>query len=128
MICYGASRDLLESRFGEHLADDGDTVASVHQKIDRLIHPDSYASCDYQEEDQMPPTSDPDSLLQVMIPEQPVVASQIIDAVIHETHQLMFLQGSAGTGKTFTVKTLIATFQSFGKKCLICRTTGIAAV
>jgi ATP-dependent exoDNAse (exonuclease V) alpha subunit len=40
----------------------------------------------------------------------------------------MFLQGSAGTGKTFTVKTLIATLQSCGKKCLICGTTGIAAV
>jgi hypothetical protein len=34
MVDYGASRDLLESRFGEHLADDGDTVDSDHQKID----------------------------------------------------------------------------------------------
>jgi hypothetical protein len=41
MVYYGASRDLLESRFGEHLADDGDTVDSIHQKIDRLLHPGS---------------------------------------------------------------------------------------
>jgi nucleoside-triphosphatase THEP1 len=40
----------------------------------------------------------------------------------------MFLQGSAGTGKTFTVKTLINALQSHRKKCLICRTTGIAVV
>jgi hypothetical protein len=63
MVYYGASRDLLESRFGEHLADDGDVIDSVHQKIDRLLHPDSFTSCDYQEEDQMQPTSDSDSLL-----------------------------------------------------------------
>jgi excinuclease UvrABC helicase subunit UvrB len=28
---------------------------------------------------------------------------EIIEAVINNNHQLMFLQGSAGTGKTFTV-------------------------
>jgi hypothetical protein len=92
MVYYGASRDLLESRFGEHLADDGDTVDSVRQKIDWLLHPDSPPSCDYQEEDQMQPTSDPDSLLSALTSEQHVVASQIIDAVMHETHQVMFLQ------------------------------------
>jgi Cdc6-like AAA superfamily ATPase len=40
----------------------------------------------------------------------------------------MFLQGPAGTGKTFTVKALINTLESCFKKCLICGTTGIAAV
>jgi hypothetical protein len=104
MVYYGASRDLLESRFGKRLADDGDTVDSVHQKIDRLLRPDSYASCDYQEEDQMRPTSDPDSLASVLSSEQHILPSQIIDAVTYETHQLMFLQGSAATGKTFTAR------------------------
>jgi RecG-like helicase len=93
-----------------------------------LLHPDNYASCQYQEEDQMPLTSDPDLLLSVLTSEQHIVPSQIIDAVIHETHQLMFLQGSAGTGKTFTIKTMIAALQSVGKKCLICSTIGITAV
>jgi DNA helicase HerA-like ATPase len=40
----------------------------------------------------------------------------------------MFHQGSTGTGKTFTVKALINALQSHRKKCLICGTTGIAAV
>jgi hypothetical protein len=40
----------------------------------------------------------------------------------------MSLQGSAGTGKTFTLKALISAFQSHRKKRLICGTTGIAAI
>jgi hypothetical protein len=40
----------------------------------------------------------------------------------------MFLQGSAGTRKTFTVKALINALQSHRKKCLICGTTGITVV
>jgi RecG-like helicase len=63
-----------------------------------------------------------------LTPEQHSVASKIIKAVLHETHQLMFLQGSAGTGKTFIVKALINALQSYREKCLICGTTGIAAV
>jgi Cdc6-like AAA superfamily ATPase len=48
--------------------------------------------------------------------------------VLDETHQLGFLEGSAGTGKIFTVKALINALQSHCKKCLICGTTGIAGV
>jgi hypothetical protein len=40
----------------------------------------------------------------------------------------MFLQGSAGTGKTFTVKAVISVLQSHWKNCLICGTTPIVAV
>jgi hypothetical protein len=76
----------------------------------------------------MPPISGPDSSLSLLTPEQYSLASQIIEAVIHETHQLMFLQSSGGTGKTFTVKVLINTFQACGKSHLICGTTRIAAV
>jgi MoxR-like ATPase len=63
-----------------------------------------------------------------LTPEQHSAASTIIRAVSHETHQLIFLQGSAGTGKTFIVKALINALQSHRKKCLICGTTGIAAI
>jgi hypothetical protein len=86
MVYYGASQALLEPRFGEHLADHGDTVDSVHHKIDPMLHPDRYRFCDYQEQDQTPRTSDPDSLLSLLTSEQHTVASQIIDAVIRETH------------------------------------------
>jgi Cdc6-like AAA superfamily ATPase len=40
----------------------------------------------------------------------------------------MFLQGSHGTGKTFTVKVLINALQACRKRCLICGTTDIAAI
>jgi hypothetical protein len=40
----------------------------------------------------------------------------------------MFRQISAGTGKTFTVQALITELRASGRKCLICATTGIAAV
>jgi hypothetical protein len=40
----------------------------------------------------------------------------------------MFLQGSAGTEKTFTVKDLIRAHESCRRKCLICGTTRITVV
>ena len=59
-----------------------------------------------------------------------------INAVIEivEKHQedcsqphLMFLQGRAGTGKTFTIKKLINIFRSQNRKVLVAGSTGIAA-
>jgi hypothetical protein len=76
----------------------------------------------------MPLTSPPELALSLLTPMQHSVASQMIGAVMQKTDQLMFLQGSAGTGKTFTVKALIKALESTRKKCLICGTTGIAAV
>jgi hypothetical protein len=48
----------------------------------------------------------------------------MIDAVMDETHQLMFLQGAAGTRKTITIEALALGW----KKYLGCGTTEIAAV
>jgi Cdc6-like AAA superfamily ATPase len=45
-----------------------------------------------------------------------------------ETDQLVFLQDSAGTGRTSAVRKLIKTLQSHSKKCLIYGTTGTAAL
>jgi hypothetical protein len=128
MVVHGASREVSEARFWDHLADEGDTVDSLRRKIDLLLYPDAFISCDLQDDDQMPLTSPPESALSVLTPEQHSVASQIIDAVMQKTNQLMFLQGSAWTGKTFTVKALIKALESTQKKCLICGTTGITAV
>jgi Cdc6-like AAA superfamily ATPase len=61
-------------------------------------------------------------------PEQQNIALQIINAVTENGPNLLFLQGAAGTGKTFTVRTIIHYLRSQGRKCLICGTTGIAAV
>jgi hypothetical protein len=128
MVSHGASPEVLEVRFWDHLADERDTVNSLRRKINLLLYPDTFISCDLQNDDQMPPTSPPESALSLLTPEQHSVASQIIDAVMQKTDQLMFLQGSAGTGKTVTAKALIKALESRRKKCLICGTTGIAAV
>jgi RecG-like helicase len=76
----------------------------------------------------MPLTSPPESVLSLLTPEQHSIASQIIDAVMQKTDQLMLLQGSVWSGKTFMVKALIKARESTRKKALICGTTGIAAV
>jgi hypothetical protein len=128
MVYYGASHESLGTRFSDHLADDGDTSDSVSRKIDLLLHPFDMSSYDGLGDDQLSIYCDPDSHLSLLTPEQHYVASKIIKTVLHETHQLMFLQGSAGTGKTFTVKALVNALQSHREKCLICGTTGISAV
>jgi hypothetical protein len=110
------------------LADNGDTPDSGRRTIDLLLHPFDMSSYDGLGDGQPSISSDPDSYLSLLIPEQHSVASQIIKAVLHETHQLMFLPGSAGTGKTFAVKALINVLHSHRKKSLICKRTGIAAV
>jgi hypothetical protein len=118
----------LEARFWDHLVDEGDTVDSLRRKIDLLLYPGAFIFCDLQDDDQMLLTSPTESALSLLTPEQHSVASQIIDAVMQKTDQLMLLRGSAGTGKTFTVKALIKDLQSAREKCLICGTTGITAV
>jgi hypothetical protein len=128
MVYSDPSPESLETCFCNHLADDGDTPDSVRRKIDLLLHPFDTRSYDGLGDGQLSISSDPDSHLSFLTPEQHSVASKIIKAVLHETHQLTFLQGSVGTGKPFTVKALINAFQSHRKKCLICGTTSIAAV
>jgi hypothetical protein len=128
MVYYGASRESLETGFCDHLADHGDTPDSVRRKIDLLLHPFDMSSYNRLGDYQLSISFDPDFHLSLLTPEQHSVASKIITAVLHGTHQLMFLQGSAGTGKTFTVKALINALRSLGKKHLFCGTTGIAAV
>jgi hypothetical protein len=115
MVYYGASHKSLETRFCDHLADDGDTPDCVHRKIDLLFHPFDMSSYDSLGDDQLSISSDPDFHLSLLTPEQHSFASKIIKAVLHETHQLMLLQGSAGTGKAFTVKALIHALQSHRK-------------
>jgi hypothetical protein len=128
MVYYGASRESLESHFYDHLAYNGDTPDSVRCKIDLLLCPFDMSSYDSLGDDQLSISSDPDSHLFLLTPEQHSVASKIIKAVLHETQQLMFLQGSVGSGKTFTVKALINALQSHRKKSLVYGTTDIAAV
>jgi hypothetical protein len=127
MVHYGASREPLEFEFRAELADGDEPRDSVHRKIDFLLDPDRYVWTNHQEEDQVPVLFAPDSPLSLLTTEQRIIAFDILNGVLQNTNELMFLQGSAGTGKTFTVKVLISALESCAKKCLICGTTGIAA-
>jgi hypothetical protein len=51
------------------------------------------SSSDGLGDDQLSVFSDPDSHLSLSTPEQHSVASKIIKAVLHATHQLVVLQG-----------------------------------
>jgi hypothetical protein len=128
MIYYAGSRGLLEVQFWEQLGDECDIIDFVRCKIDLLLHPGIYASCDYQQGNQIPRTSDGDSPLAFLTAEHRIVTWQIIDDVIQNTHQRMFQQGSAWTEKNVYGNTVTAALQSHGKNCLIYSTTGMAAV
>jgi RecG-like helicase len=93
-----------------------------------LLNPDISAYGYPQEEDQISRTSAHDSPFVLLTEQQQAVVSQILESGTRDNHQFLFLQGSAGTRKTFKVKALFAAPQSPGKKCLICGATGIAAV
>jgi hypothetical protein len=53
MVYYGASRESLETRFCDHLADDGDAPDSVRRKINLLLHPFDLSSYDGLGDDQL---------------------------------------------------------------------------
>jgi hypothetical protein len=93
-----------------------------------LVGSDSCVCYDLQKEDQISETLVPGSSLLLLNKEQDIVVSQVIHTVIHESHQLMFPQGSAGRAQTFAVRALIAALQSRDRKCTISGTTGIAVV
>jgi hypothetical protein len=76
----------------------------------------------------MQETSAPYPRLSLVAPDKHPAASQILDAMIHERYQRMFLQGSTGKGKTFTMKAVIPALQSRGNTCSMGDITRIAAV
>jgi hypothetical protein len=77
MVSYGASRESLETRFCDHLTYDRDTPDSVRRKIDLLLHPFGVSSYDGLGDDQLSISSDPDSHLSLLTPEQHSIASKI---------------------------------------------------
>jgi hypothetical protein len=60
MVCHRASREVLEARFWDHLAVEGDIVDSFRPKIDFLLYSDAFISYDLQGDDQMPFTAPPE--------------------------------------------------------------------
>jgi hypothetical protein len=63
-----------------------------------------------------------------LVLEQVGIATEIIRADQQNSEKLMCLQGSAGTGKTHTVRVLLSELHRLGIRCLVGTTTWIAAV
>jgi ATP-dependent exoDNAse (exonuclease V) alpha subunit len=57
-----------------------------------------------------------------------MVVCGIVGVVVEDGRQLMFLPGSAGTGKTFTIRAVIDLLKQDGKKCLVYVPITIAVV
>jgi hypothetical protein len=130
MVSYGAHRGALESQFWHAKAEDSDTAQDVHRRLDRLIDRDRYPSLEPRNRNAIVNLPDARRILAQLNDEQRQAALYIISAVLRPNPQnrLMFLQGAAGTGKTFTVSAVIAALQAMRRICLVCATTGIAAV
>jgi hypothetical protein len=126
LVRNGASFDLLCPEFVEVLADAGDSEIDVSVKLEALM--DSFIDPPLDHE-LVPPVSKAEAVIwDELNDEQKVAADAILGAVMDKSAQLMFLEGSAGTGKTFLVRHLLDTLRSRGTRCIVCATTGIAAV
>ena len=55
------------------------------------------------------------------------IYKKIMDNIENKQGNLMFIQGRAGTGKTFLTNQIIKSLKEINKKIVICGTTGIAA-
>jgi hypothetical protein len=126
LVRNGADYDSLFEHCAGDMADEDDSEVSLQDKIGRLM---GSFDCPYFDHDvggpvQLGPRSGADGLTD----EQQVVCREIVQAVLGRTDQLMFLQGAAGTGKTFLVRTVIKMLTGVGKRCVVCAPTGIAAV
>jgi hypothetical protein len=119
LSCYVSNGTELRDEFWRYLFDDSDIDESVLEKLSQLM----------QGENSFDQSSGPcnQTLLDMLTLKQKEVASSIIDCVVGNVDQLMFLQGSAGTGKTFTVQVIVGELRHRSMRCLISATTGIAA-
>jgi hypothetical protein len=95
-------KDELQSECSEYLVDwhhaDDPIRAQIHNVMHREYHPSSEIFID----------SDLDAPLAWLTTKRHHITLQIIHSVLRTTDQLLFLQGLARTGKTFTTKALIA--------------------
>jgi Cdc6-like AAA superfamily ATPase len=117
MIAYGANREvLLDPLIGE-LSDDGDPREETIRKVSECMCGVRHAFVAMPGEEEFGAAFEPDVARDTPTPEQKLVARAIVDTVVQDGVQLMFLQGSAGTGKTCTVRAIIEMVRRGGKKC-----------
>jgi hypothetical protein len=70
---------------GNIRGDEDDNFNSVRRTIDLLLDHDAHDWYDLQGDHQVPPTSPPESVLSLLTEEQFSIASEIIEAVLHQT-------------------------------------------
>jgi hypothetical protein len=126
LVRQGADFGGLFEVFHECLADVGDSQAEVLEKIDRLSTSFTFPYLEYVRP--RLPVGGLEDALNDLSEEQRWTAEAIVRSVIGDGSRLMFLQGAAGTGKTFRVRKIIDGLRRLGKVCVVCATTGIAAV
>ena len=127
LVINGANLKHILSKFFNKMIDrESDTEEVIIQKINNLIlriqKPSNFVSIS-------------DSILRRdynlslnnLTSHQKEIANEIISSVLNNDFQLIYLQGRAGTGKTFTVKVICEILRSQGLKIAVSATTGIAA-
>jgi hypothetical protein len=107
----------LELSFGDDGADD-----SAKARIEQLMRHK------YQVRTETIIDSDLDAPLSCLTEDQYDITVQVVGTVPGKAGQVVFQQGSAGTGKAFTVSPLISALTWRGEKCLIAGRTGIAVL
>jgi hypothetical protein len=126
----GAIDQMLFDDFKDDTRDEGDRDDSIRRKMETIIgrlrsimHPFTIEGlCSSTSYEGLSLS------LAMLASEQAAVATEIISAVQQNTKKLMFLQGSAGTGKTHTFRVILSELHRLGIRCLVSATTGIAAV
>jgi hypothetical protein len=121
---------MLFDDFKDDMRDEGDTDDSIRRKIETIIGRLRSTMHPFLIEGVCSRTSyEGLSLSLAMLASQhAAIATEIISAVQQNTKKLMFLQGSAGMGKTHSVRLILSEPHRLGIHCLVSATTGIAAV
>jgi hypothetical protein len=106
----GAGYQMLFDEFKDAMRDHDDTVDLIRQKIEIIVVCMRSTMEALEIEEIKSITTDDDRSLSVdaLAPEQAAIAREIIDAVQYNTKKVMFLQRSAGTGKTHTVRVILS--------------------
>jgi hypothetical protein len=106
----GAGYRMLFDDFKDAMHDDGDTDDSIRQKIETIVaRMTSPMEALEIEGGELSTLDDDRSLsLDALAPEQIIIIREIIDAIQYNTKKLMFLPGSAGTGKAHIVRIILS--------------------
>jgi Cdc6-like AAA superfamily ATPase len=129
-----ADLNTLLPELEEILGDKGDGRLQITEKINAILHRSRAQKSgeDTENEELIGLGEDSQPQLTDLSREQAAIAVDIVNdadsRLPDPSKQLMFLQGSAGTGKTHTVRAMLTELRNRGIAYFVSATTGIAAV